>query len=201
MRKSSLVSLLLLVLLAPAHEVRAQIPDSLRVDPAPADTLERPREAEAEGITPRGAFLRSLVLPGWGHTEVGSYVRGGFYVATQAATGFMLIKTQTRLSRARTRLDLMEEVVRERLVASGVDDPETLEASVESDPEVSDLQALVDTRSEQREDWIALGIFFLFLGGADAYVSAHLADFPAAVEIEGTPEGGMEVEISIPTSF
>ena len=48
---------------------------------------------------------------------------------------------------------------------------------------------------------MALGIFFLFLGGADAYVSAHLAEFPGAVEINSTPTGGMEVGFSFPVSF
>jgi hypothetical protein len=48
---------------------------------------------------------------------------------------------------------------------------------------------------------MALGIFFLFLGGADAYVSAHLADFPGAVEVNAAPGGGMEMAVSVPVNF
>ena len=46
---------------------------------------------------------------------------------------------------------------------------------------------------------VAFGIFVLFLTGADAYVSAHLARFPTpmAIETAGTPNSGMEVAVRV----
>ena len=32
---------------------------------------------------------------------------------------------------------------------------------------VEDLRALEETRLEQREDWIAFGLFFMLIGGVD----------------------------------
>jgi hypothetical protein len=180
-----------------------QVPDTLpppppleRVQERDPDTLPAP-----EGISPRGAFVRSVLVPGWGHAEVGSYVRGGFYFAAQSTTLFMLLKSQSRLGLARDRLELMESVARGRLQASGVTDPVALEDAVGRDPGVEDLRALEVARGEQRQDWMALGIFLVFLGGADAFVSAHLADFPAAVEIIPTPDGGLQLGFSLPVRF
>jgi hypothetical protein len=132
---------------------------------------------------------------------VEAHVRGAFYFTFQSATAFMLYKTQTRLDRAEERNLLLEAAVTARLAAEGVVDPDEVEAALEEDPDVEDSRSLVDARENQREDWMALGIFLLFLGGADAYVSAHLADFPAAVEIEATPSGGLQIGVSVPLGF
>lgn len=169
---------------------------------APGLAAQAPQDtAAAQGISPGGAFLRSLVLPGWGHAEVGSYTRGGFYFVTSAAIGGMLFKTAMFLDTARERRDLVETEVEARLRREGVSDPDSLALLVERDPRVQDHQGLVEARSEQREDWIALGVFWLLLNGADAFVAAHLADFPEPIEIEALPPGSsgpMEVRISLP---
>jgi hypothetical protein len=113
----------------------------------------------------------------------------------------MVAKSHTRFKRAGKRLRLAERVVTARLSAQGVTDPAELESALAEDPVVEDLRALRDSRSEQREDWIALGVFFIFLGGADAYVSAHLANFPVAVEVGANPAGGVEVSLGLPAGF
>ncbi|MGH7555350.1 MAG: hypothetical protein ACREMQ_20295, partial [Longimicrobiales bacterium] len=41
------------------------------------------------GPSPRGAFLRSLLIPGWGQASVGSYTRGGIFFAIQSTSGYM----------------------------------------------------------------------------------------------------------------
>lgn len=189
--------------------VSAQVPDTL---PVVTDTVAQPvviriqEDSTAlskipERITPRGAFIRSAIIPGWGHAEVGAHGRGAFYFMVEAISGFMFLKTQTRLDLARDRRALRESVLTEKLTESGVEDPVELEELLSEDMILEDLRGLEETRSAQREDWMALGIFFLFLGGADAYVSAHLADFPGAVEINATPSGGMELGISLPVNF
>jgi hypothetical protein len=154
-------------------------------------------------ISPAGAFLRSALIPGWGHAVIGAQGRGAFYFAVESGSVFMVLKTQSRLSLARDRLALREAVVRRRLEAEGVEDPDALEAGLAEDVKVADLRGLEEARSSQREDWMALGIFFLLLGGADAFVSAHLADFPAPVEVnvQGDPGGRVEVGVSLPVGF
>jgi hypothetical protein len=88
-----------------------------------------------------------------------------------------------------------------RLEAGGVTDPDEIESALAEDPEIEDLRALEEARTGQREDWIALGLFLMLIGGVDGYVSAHLADFPTAVVLEPTPEGGMQVGLSVPIGF
>ena len=217
MRSGSLVDRVVILALAlfpalvvlPGGSALAQIPDSLRVppdsvlEPGLLEVQVEPEDADSvsSGITPRGAFLRSAVIPGWGHAVVGAHGRGAFYFLMEAVSGFMIVKTQTRLALARDRASLRESLVRSRIVESGVEDLEEIEELLAADEVLEDLRGLEEARSEQREDWLALGIFFLFLGGADAYVSAHLSDFPGAVEVNATPSGGVEVGISVPVNF
>ena len=66
---------------------------------------------------------------------------------------------------------------------------------MDSDATLENMRDLADSRRQQREDWAALGIFLLLLSGADAYVSAHLQDFPAPIEIQATPVGDGRVEV------
>jgi hypothetical protein len=180
------------------QSLSGQIPDSLAVRTVGREQEAALPEETEEGVSPRGAFLRGLAFPGWGHAEVGSLSRGGFYFGAQAATGLMLFKTQSRLSRARDRLALLEAVERARLEAEGITDLVEVEAALSENPEVEDLRALEEVRADQREDWIALGLFLVLLSGVDAYVSAHLSQFPAPVEIGAADGGGVEARISLP---
>jgi len=194
--------ILAFLVLAP-NPTNGQIPDSVQVAAGPRaapDTVSQPTDSIGQ-ITPGGAFLRSTLVPGWGHTKVGAHGRGAFYFTVEAVNAFVFLKTRSRLSKAKDRRALWESVVTARLQAQGVEDPEELETSLAEDPMVEDLRGLEEARSEQLEDWMALGIFFLFLGGADAFVSAHLASFPAPVEIEATPAGGLEIGFSVPVGF
>ncbi len=175
-----------------------QVPDSIAPPPPLQEVPDEVREEPAEGITPRGAFLRGIAFPGWGHAEVGALSRGGFYFAVQSATGLMLFKTHSRLSRVRDRLQLVESVETARLEAQGITDPGSVEAALAENPTVAELRTLEETRGEQREDWIALGLFMVLLSGVDSYVSAHLANFPAPVEIGPSDTGGIEVGFSLP---
>jgi hypothetical protein len=68
-------------------------------------------------VSPMGAFLRSLVLPGWGQASVGRPVRGAFYFTMEAGSLWMLLKTQAKLSAA-------ERIGDEELAASRKDQKE-----------------------------------------------------------------------------
>jgi hypothetical protein len=175
------------------------------ISPAEVAAQQQPGSAEvaaqeaALGISPRGAFLRALAVPGWGHAAIGSYTRGGFYFGAQTATVYTLLRTRMRVGEAQDRVRLRESIVRGQAEAAGVTDPFEIQARFEEDPVLQELNGLLESRKDQQEDLVALGIFLLFLSGADAYVSAHLARFPEPLELQGrpTPDGGVEVGVRL----
>jgi hypothetical protein len=168
-----------LALCALPHAAAAQ-------DPAPRDTARAPLRVRGDTvavpdslqeISPRGAFLRSLVLPGWGQSELGAPGRGGVYFALEAGSLWMLVKSDRKLDEARERQRVARETGQ---LAPTATDP------------------LVRDRQNQREDWLTLSIFWLFFSGADAFVAAHLQDFDVHVNAVPRPGGGLEVQASIP---
>lgn len=173
----------------------------------PADVVGQQRPVEAAtpatspapplSISPGGAFLRALAVPGWGHAAIGSYTRGGVYFAAQSTTLYTLFRTRIRVGESQDRVRLREGILRARLDAEGITDPEEVQARFDEDPALTELRGLLDSRKDQQEDLVALGIFLLFLSGADAYVSAHLARFPDPLEIEGAPVAGGGFELGL----
>jgi hypothetical protein len=154
------------LVVAPADSARRPAADTVR-----ADSLRDGR------ITPRGAFLRSLVLPGWGQSEIGAPERGIVYFALEAGSLWMVLKSHQRLQDAYEREEILKatgEIPEERTTG------------------------LVRSRRAQREDWTAISLFWLFFAGADAFVGAYLRDFDAAVQAGPGPSGGVQVGGSIP---
>jgi hypothetical protein len=152
------------------------------------------------GVSPRGALIRAMLVPGWGHAAIGSYTRGGFYFALEAATAYTFLRTRSRLSEARERAALRESVLRAQLSDEGVTDPTLILSRLDADAVLGGLEDLVSSREGQQEDLIAWGIFLVFLTGADAYVSAHLSRFPAPIEMDASrsADGRAEVTLRIP---
>lgn len=132
---------LALAVAGPTASLLAQQPEGVSERQGP-DTLFTPPP-----LTPGGAFLRSLVVPGWAQAELGFETRGAFYFLAEGFSLFMVARSQIRLSHA------------ERTAA----DPET--------------SGLVSARRQQREDWIALAVFWAFFSAADGWVSVHLFGF------------------------
>ena len=162
------------------------------------DTLPRHTTAHVhKGVSPRGALLRALALPGWGHSAIGAYKRGAFYFVAEGISAWGLIKTHERIGEAQRRIRFQDGVVRGDLAAQGITDPATIQTALDSFPALIDLHKLEGARKKQREDWAALGIFLVFLSGADAYVSAHLQHFPAPISIEAQPAGGGRYDLSL----
>lgn len=139
--------------------------------PTAADT------AAAPTITARGALIRSLVLPGWGQSYVGSPGRGSIYFAMEAGSLWMALKTHRELREARDLQAFMRETGRL--------------------PEDEKL-GLLNAREEQFEDWAFLSGFIFLFAGADAYVAAQLADFDERVGVRPTRSGGVQLEARIP---
>jgi len=186
---------LLCAVLAAGTPVRA----AAQVEPvapltARADSAPRP---PARGVSPRGAFLRAVVVPGWGHAAIGAWNRGAFYVTVESATAWALVKTQKRVQEAQERIAFREQVVRADLAARNQVEPDSIQAALDGDETLQDLMGLEESRRQQREDWVALGIFLVFLSGADAYVSAHLQHFPEPIEVNAVPVGGGRMELSL----
>ena len=167
----------------------------------PLSGQEAPEASEPDStalfipVKPSTAFLRAVLLPGWGHASIGSHTRAGFYFTLEAITAYGLLRTRTRLNEVTARAEFRENVLREDLAAQGITDFDEIESALDSDATLDDMRDLTDSRRQQREDWAALGIFLLLLSGADAYVSAHLQDFPAPLEIQATPAGNGRVEV------
>jgi hypothetical protein len=177
-------------------------PSTARAQEAVVPDAAPDSAAVMQRISPGGAFLRSMAFPGWGQAATGSYSRATFYFLSQAATGMMLFKTQRFLTAARERRAFWEGVVERELLEQGVA-PDSIAVALEEDPRVETQRELEEARSQQREDWLAFGIFMLLLGGADAFVSAHLADFPEPIRVETAvlspgPTPRVEVKASIP---
>ena len=148
-------------------------------------------------VSPGGAFLRAVLVPGWGHVSIGANARAGAYFAIESAVAYGIIRTRRRISEARSRANFREILLRENLSTQGITDPTQIENALESDATLADLKNLTESRGEQQEDLVAFGLFLLFLSGADAFVSAHLKDFPDPIAIEGGPTNDGRLEIGL----
>lgn len=178
-----------LALMWAPEAVGGQVP----VSPPSTDTLA----VGGAGVSPRGAFLRAVALPGWGHASIGSYRRAAFYFVTEGATAWTLVKTRRRFAEAQDRVQFRDKVLRADLAEEGITDAAVIQARLDDDADLQDLLALEEARRQQREDWTAVGIFMLFLSGADAYVSAHLKDFPVPIQVNAQPVGDGRMELSV----
>jgi hypothetical protein len=208
-----LFALTLVLLGVGAGGLGAQVVDTAGVamDTVPV-VVDRPAQ-DPRPVTPRGAFIRSLVIPGWGQAMFDANVRGGVYFSGWAGNWFMNFKNHVRLEEARNRLDLRTEQIRDSLIYSPpgpdlppnpdsmravLDTTNLLQTTVRADGVGSNLQALVSSRRQQREDWIAWSLFWLLAGGIDAYVTAHLADFPAVIDVEPHTDGSVSLRVDVP---
>jgi hypothetical protein len=177
----------------PAPPVRDTMP--------PVDTIatERP--------SPRAAFVRAMIVPGWGHFGVGEYRRGTVYAALQGTSWAMLGVTLNRLADARDRDRIATAIARDSLLllmeedeeaAQRLADPITFEAALLQHPAVADTRPLRLARERHRQDWIVYTIVLTFAGAIDAYVTAHLRDFPAEVTTAPARDGGTAVGLRVP---
>lgn len=190
-----------------------QVPvDSVVVSPEARPTVTPTALDSIQPISPRGAFVRSALIPGWGQSAFGSYFRGGIYFAGWTGNWFMMFKNQVRLNQARDRFDLRARQIEEELIAASPN-PDSLRAVLDTVPSVLDqairaddgpgasgnaLRRLVGSREQQREDWIAWSIFWLLASGLDAYVTAQLADFPTDVDVRRNADRTVSVGIQVP---
>jgi hypothetical protein len=135
---------------------------------------------EGPAFSPRGAFLRSLVLPGWGQAYVEAPGRGAIYFALAGGSAWMAYIARSQLRDARAEQAFLRETGR-----------------IELDEETEFAIA----RSRHFEDWAALSIFLVFFSAADAYVSAYLADFDERIGVRPGPDGALRIEAQFPSAW
>ena len=166
---------------------RAQQRDSGRVGiSAPrtqAQPTSRPDTVPRPPMTPRRAFLTSLLLPGYAQTVFGR---------DRAAMLFTVIEIGSLGMARKSALDLAEAraLAHDSVVATYKIDPNTGLAI--KDPKtglpVPDTWIAsrytpdrIKARRTHYEDWIAAILFNHLFSGADAYVAANLWDFNANI--------------------
>ena len=206
----------LLLATAPLGRAAAQEPE--RRDTTVADSTV---SASTVGrISPRGAMLRSFLVPGWGQGTMGSYRRGGIFFAIRGGSGYMLFKTIGRLNEAREiaargvrmAMDSLNALIAmdsataaDRggviVVDRGLSDPLVYAAAVDSFPGVASARALVRAREQQRQDWITTFIVTTLLDGVDAYVNAQFSDFPVSIDSKPEPGGGASFSLTFPVPW
>ena len=182
-------------LLGAVPRAQAQVADSARVGvaapprtPTRADSLRPP-------ISPRRAFLSSLLVPGSGQAALDRGVSGTVFVTTEVVSLFMIGKSLDDLRRAKAAPDSIIVGYEEDESGEVIIDPETGEPIPILEP--GNLAARVSARRQHLEDWIALLIFNHFFAGADAYVAAHLWEVPARVSLDRGPRGlGISVRVA-----
>ena len=196
MRSALRAAFVLLMMSAPVGAVQVAPPDSLR-----------PAADSSRGISPRGAMLRSFLLPGWGQAAVGSTTRAAVWFAIEGADVFMLVKTLRRLADAgdrerglvRARTDSLNgAMAQDTALARRLEDPLAFDSAVSAGEEVRDIRSLVGSREQQRQDWITYTLFFTLLSGVDAYVNAQLSDFPVDISMRTTTDGAVVLRLGVP---
>jgi hypothetical protein len=167
------------LLCASALPARAQVVDSARVGPRQptVDTTTKP--VPAPPLSPRRAFLFSLLLPGYSQSVLGRPTAGAIFVLSESIAIAMLRESKADLNEAR-------RLRTDSIVVIGVDangQPIT-HRSFYSD-------GLIDIRRGHVEDWVAFLIANHLFAAADAYVAAHLWDLPTQVSVRSAPSGAV----------
>jgi hypothetical protein len=150
------------------RDADAQRTDSARV--GATSTTQRPLRPP---LSPRRAFLTSLVAPGYAQSILGRPNAAALFILTEAVGLLMVRETATELRQAR---GLQADSVPLYFV-----DPTTGLATDTIYRQGRYPSALVRARRAHLEDWIAALVANHVIAAADAFVAAHLWDVPIQV--------------------
>ncbi len=131
--------------------------------PNPNDTVTVNPFREKPPVSPVGAALRSLLIPGWGQSIAHRRATGAFFVLFEGISLTMTLKSRHQLS-------YLESVQSEA-------DPESIER--------------VDAKRAEIQDWAILLAFNHLMAAAEAFVSTMLWDFPEELEVRAFSGGGV----------
>jgi hypothetical protein len=192
---AGLVATVVLVV-APAAAAFAQQVDSARAGvrrpPVTPDTTKKPAAAvpdsEKPPISPKRAFLYSLMVPGYGQSVLDRPLAGAMFFTAEVTWIALATKSafDLRYARAHKRDSL---VVTYSLDTAGVK-LDTLGRLVGATYAPNRYAtARVEARRKHLEDYFALIIANHLLSGAEAFVSAQLWDLPDHLSIRALPFG------------
>ena len=139
----------------------AQVPDTAHAPIVTTGALLVPTDT-THRLRPMGAFLRSLLLPGWGQAATGRHVAGAVFATWEGVSAMMTLKAQSEFHYLRE--------------ARSVN---------------------VGAKRQEVQDWLVLWIFNHLFSGAEAFVSAHLQDFPKDLKVRALP-GGVGLSVPVP---
>ncbi|MEO8909104.1 MAG: hypothetical protein ABI408_02600 [Gemmatimonadaceae bacterium] len=151
-------------------------------------------------MTPRRAFLTSLILPGYAQTVFGRDHAAMLFTVIEIGAIGMARKSAQDLAEARS-------LAHDSVVATYKIDPLTGVAQIDPKtklpiPDTYNASRFTPDRIKARrthyEDWIAALIFNHLFSGADAYVAANLWDFNANI---GPLSQGPSVAVSASVRF
>ncbi len=164
--RRALLAFVIVALLPPV--ARAQQPVSI-------DTVP-PRLERRAPLSPRKAFVTSLLVPGYAQSVLGRGRTGTLLVAFESVALVMIRESSAGLREARRNLA-------DSVIVSYVDGSGNPAIRWERTPF---SRALVRSRQEQVEDWIAVLAGNHLFAAIDAYVAAHLWDVPLEVGIRSS---------------
>jgi hypothetical protein len=185
-------ALLCFALMGSASALVAQEAGGRRLGPERPDSGAVPADVAPMGppITPRRAFLTSLILPGAGQARLDRPVAGGVFLLIEAAALALRHRSAEDLRLARsfsrdsTPLTYQVDPVTGIVARDGDGNPIVVTWARSRYSE-----AWVRTRRLHVEDWTAVLIFNHLFAGADAFVAAQLWDIPEKVGVRATPLG------------
>ena len=160
----------------------AQRADSgtVAVKPSPKTATRKVGDSTITGppISPRRAFLSSLLVPGLGQAKLDRGNAGALYFTVEVMALGMIAKTKRDLAAARHSPD------------SAIIGYTQTDSGAVPIKEATQLGLRVRSRKVQVEDWIAVLIFNHFFSGADAFVAAQLWDLPIVLSADPAERGG-----------
>jgi len=167
----------------PAQQVDTtkSVADTTRRTPASARVVPSAARARfTPPLTPRGAFLHSLLLPGFGQARLDRGSSGALFASVELAALVMIRRSSADLREARRfRVDTLPA---EFTVSGG-----SLQPTGTLLPRFTD--DLIRTRRLHVEDWLAAIAFNHLFSAADAFVSAQLWDVPVQITAMPTATG------------
>ncbi len=164
-----LVLLVLTILATAPIATHAQIPTVPVRRPNPRDTITVDPFRVRPPVSPMGAMLRSLLLPGWGQSVLNRRGTGAFFVLFEGLSLTMTLKSIHQL-------DYLESVQSD-------EDPESIER--------------VDSKRAEVQDWAVLLAFNHLMAAAEAFVSAMLWDFPEELEVRAFSGGRIGARVTL----
>ena len=180
-----------LVVLAPSQS-EAQQRDSSRAGVAPPSQSAQPASRDTTRkppMTPRKAFLTSLLIPGYAQTVFGRDRAAMLFAVVEIGSIGMARKAAQDLAEAKG-------LPHDSVVATYKIDPNTGLAEIDPKtglaiPDTYITSRFTEDRIKARrthyEDWIAAIIFNHLFSSADAYVAANLWDFRTNIGVVATP--------------